>query len=128
MGYCGLGSVYSSDTASDMYANILNGMWEELKLGYGFNREGNEYNTPGCVNVCLILEAGTFDGALDRNEEENLTFLGQIQEEIESLIKMYKNKKLFTDEKNRIYHLQNYKRMLQSLNKRIKIMAKNMNT
>ena len=63
MGFMGMGSVVGSDAASDLSARVWTAivavMREELVKDHG------SWNTPGPVNVALVLEQLTHEGAGD---------------------------------------------------------------
>jgi len=53
-GFSGLGSWLSSDNAADVASKIGDAITEILREE--INKEANEYNTPGIINVALVLE------------------------------------------------------------------------
>lgn len=59
MGFFGLKNIHQSDNASDAFSGL-----ETLVIDY-LNKEiekvSNEWNTPGFINVALILETGVLD-------------------------------------------------------------------
>jgi len=66
MGYFGLESWSCSDGAADDRGNMLQCMAEALEKA--IKDTGNAYNTPGCVNVALILEDKTMFGKMEAQD------------------------------------------------------------
>jgi hypothetical protein len=69
MGFMGLSHWCDSDNAADLRAFLLYNMAETLKKE--LTEKANEYNTPGFINVALVLEDKTIFGKIDKNYRSN---------------------------------------------------------
>lgn len=112
MGYCGLKTVYSSDYAADLIHACQRAFTKILDEG--LKTESNEYNTPGWVNVALIIESGIMDGFDLYDYKVDWKFLiSKLQEEITNSADDKSGQ--WGNEYNRRKHHDAYKRMLQSV-------------
>jgi hypothetical protein len=119
MGYMGLNSWVDSDRASDLSDDAIDAMLPVLEKG--LKEKANGWNTEGCVNVALFIEA--FKGS----DFGNVIFMTErwrklINKTIECL-----NKKIgvskhikWEDEGNKLMHIKAYQRMVRNLNKILK--------
>lgn len=114
MGFMDLKSVNGSDKASDLQYVARRGYLQELNCG--LREESNCYNTPGWMNVALIIESGdinnydayTISTFLDvkllmkilKTESKNVEGNG---DHINDVKRMYKSVKKFLDNKNITY-------------------------
>lgn len=112
MGYCGLKTVYSSDHAADLIVSCQRAFTKALNDG--LQKDSNEYNTPGWVNVALIIESGIMDKFELYDYKVDWKFLiTKLQEEITNSDS--DKIRLWSNEDNRREHHDAYKRMLQSV-------------
>ncbi len=112
MGYMGLESVGLSDNASDLAYSVFGAMTK--KLAKGLKEKGNEYNTPGFVNIALFVEQYLKPDKYYGNDELYEIIekaKGMLEEQIETMDGEWPN------ENNRKYHLKSYKRMVKNMNK-----------
>ena len=111
MGYLGLENLYDSDYAVDMAGEIWSVVLDKLKES--IDKEANEYNTCGVVNVALFFEAyllpcrPLFDDNLN-------AFAQEVIDRLKDLIKKSEEMDWDTDE-NKEYHIECYKRMIRSI-------------
>lgn len=113
MGYFDI-SIDGSDTAFDLAANVKEAkdkktaielLAEELKSDNG------PYNTPGCVNVALILTDGDF-------AEDFKPIADQTLADMRSLVATAEKEEWDTDE-NKEYHLTTYNALIEELTSRM---------
>lgn len=119
MGYFGLKEVADSDNAADLLCDVEYEIFKKLKSGFRRTRRENVLNTPGAVNVCLILESGILDG-FKYLDDEWLGFLYEVRDDMNQLIEDAKDPGLWREYKDRIRHLKAFQRMLRKLNQVIK--------
>jgi len=104
MGFMGLIHWVESDSASDFRSDLIGHILEtsvkELK------NASNEYNTPGAINIALVLEAGVYDSLEDYEFEEYVDTL------FKPLVKQLKYYVKYSRE-----HKKEYTRMLKSVEK-----------
>lgn len=121
MGYSGLEGWGCSDGAADARGDVIAAMAKSLEKE--LKDAGNNYNTPGCVNVALILEDKKLFGNL---EDYELSYFSDVakkaKKQIDALVEAI-NEDL-TDplcdvsvKLNGEYHRKNFKRMSKSLTK-----------
>jgi len=65
MGYMGLSHWCDSDNAADFRSELLSNMANTLKKE--LKHTDNEYNTPGFLNVALVMEDKTIFGKIDKD-------------------------------------------------------------
>lgn len=109
MGYMGLKHWVDSDSAADLTANAEKALVKVLRKG--LKEKGNEYNTPGPVNVALFLEA-TIKNA-DYNDDLSKLILDTIGL-LEKLIAATEREK-WDEARNKRMHLNAYRRMVKNL-------------
>ena len=121
MGYMGLNSWHASDGAADDRGNMLQCMAESLEKAV--KDKANCYNTPGCVNVALILEDKSVFGKM--KEEDRAYFAPVAKSALKQLLALIEtiNEDLAEPDcdvsvrKNGEYHRNSFKRMVKSLTK-----------
>jgi hypothetical protein len=109
MGFTSLKNWQSTDTAADTMIAMVEAAFKEMVKGYERDKHNSEYNTPGAINVCLILESGMFSTYVFSKEQ--ISFLKKIREELVSIIEFKAINKSF---------LKACKRMLKFLDKTLK--------
>ena len=124
MGYSGLTSWGCSDGAADDRGNMLQCMAESLEKSV--KDTANCYNTPGCVNVALILEDKTIFGKMEACDRAYFAPVArEAKRQLEVIIEEINEDLAEPDCKedqrvNAVYHRKNFKRMCESLDKFIK--------
>jgi hypothetical protein len=124
MGYFGLESWACSDGAADDRANMLQCMAESLEKS--IKDKGNCYNTPGCVNVALILEDKAMFGKMEPQDRADFAPVAkkarkQILLLIEAICEDLAEPDCDLEVRRRMdYHYNNFKRMVVSLDKFLK--------
>jgi hypothetical protein len=111
MGYMGLKHWGESDMAADLAHHAEQSLVKVLRKG--LKEKGNEYNTPGPINVALFLEATIKDAHY--NDELSRLILDTI-ELLEKLIAKTKREK-WNDDSNKQMHMRAYRRMVRNLKK-----------
>lgn len=116
MGYSGLDRALESDTAADLFADLVDAIAERLEKEV--DSWGNGYNTDGCVNVAFV-----FDEMLNRVKSKSI-FLGiykilevakRCVENLDKLIEEAKKADGWDDKANQQYHLKHYRRLRNSV-------------
>lgn len=115
MGYRGLKWWFESDAAAEVMSDVKLAVFDALNRGLHKTRGDNGFNTPGAVNVALVLESNILNafGYLNPTWKP---LLKTVKKDLEKLIAETKNRKLWTDKGDRYYHQRAYERMLRSLN------------
>ena len=122
MGYCGLEKWVDSDEAADVANELTATITKVLKKA--LKQKSNEFNTSGPENVALLIEGfikpciSSWTNIYNWNihEDEFLSLLSNTRDALEvKIIKLNENKEDWGKEENRLYHLNNYKRMLKSI-------------
>jgi hypothetical protein len=120
MGYMGLACWQDSDMAADFHSDIEECGKDAEKAVKMFAKElGNDancYNTPGCVNIALVVEDGILDSF---NKKDKKKFIPIISRAVATLDSMITERKDDKDE-NIVWHVTAYERMSKSLTKYIK--------
>ncbi len=120
MGYMGLDCWQASDNAADFYSDIEECGKDVAKAVKMFGKElGNDancYNTPGPVNIALVVEGGIID-SFDKKDKKK--FIPIISTAIAKLDNMITEREDDKDE-NIVWHVTAYKRMAKNLSKWIK--------
>jgi hypothetical protein len=111
MGYMGLKHWVDSDMAADLAANAEKALVKVLRKG--LKEKGNEFNTPGPVNVALFLEATIKDA--DYSDDLSKLILDTIGL-LEKLIVEFKQEK-WDDPSNKRMHMTALGRMVKNLKK-----------
>ena len=116
MGYMGLEKVGESDNASDLRYVCELAFIKELNIG--LKDKANFCNTPGFINVALIIESGVLDKFESYVVQEKLEHKKLIAG-LEKLVKDSDKKKkdAWGDEGNRVMHHNACKRMLKNVKK-----------
>jgi hypothetical protein len=111
MGYMGLEHPTDSDAAADLAYTADKALVEVLEAG--LKDPGNQWNTPGCVNVALYLEhrLKTADYGDEMPELVQKT-INALKAHVEKC-----NKADWDSEKNKRWHLTAFKRLVKSLEK-----------
>lgn len=120
MGYMGLETYADSDMAADFHYLVKKTLPNIGKTVKVFETEvknkANCYNTPGPVNIALVIEDGILDSLTKTNKKK---FRGVISEALAKLDVMITKNKDDTDQ-NIVWHVNAYKRMANSLSKWLK--------
>jgi hypothetical protein len=116
----GLETYMDSDNAADFHWSVkkqLKNVGKTVKLfETELKDEANCYNTPGWVNIALVIEDGILDSLSNKNKKK---FVDVISASIAKLDIMIDENKNDTDQ-NVIFHVNAYKRMSNSLSNFIK--------
>jgi hypothetical protein len=120
MGYMGLESYVESDNAADFHYLVQKYLLDITKTVDVFATEvkyvANCYNTPGPVNIALVVESGVLDKLPDIHKKK---LHASISEALAKLDIMITENKDDTDQ-NIVWHVTAYKRMANSLSKWLK--------
>lgn len=119
MGYMGLSHWVDSDAAADFHFTLQQTPKNQVRkiVLQELIEPGNGCNTCGAINIALVMET---EGNKERYENKRSAVFSnlltpkdfqQILEKINQEIKLAEIKDQWDDEKNRIWHLKNYKRL-----------------
>lgn len=118
MGYFGLETFHESDMAFDLSWSIVEKVAAMLKEG--LKEKGNEFNTPGCVNVALHNEAFILPCIEDYADSELIEeVLRETKDNLETFIddSIESPEEDFGGAINKKEHISACRRMLKNLNK-----------
>lgn len=114
MGYMGQEKLGDSDLAADLYHSAVVPLLK--KLSTGLKEKANFCNTPGPVNVALIIESGLLDTIPSYFITDHFDYDNLVKELQNLIIKASPDKmKEWNDELNRCSHLMAYQRMLKNV-------------
>lgn len=110
MGYMGLDSWGESDNAAGFKSSLEEAVGELFDSE--IQDEANSYNTPGSVNIGLLIEDGVLPIRLLKPSQINI-----LKDKLKVLIKDSSKKDDYEDEGNRLMHNKAYKRILKFIEK-----------
>lgn len=115
MGYMGLNHWGESDNSSGFLFEIQEKLGKSLNalIFQELKNRANNYNTPGEVNVSLLIEDGAIPVHLINNRNRD-----EIMLKLKDLIQL--NKQVKPRDKNTLMHLKAYKRLLKNVKKEFK--------
>jgi hypothetical protein len=120
MGYMGLDCWQASDNAADFYSDIEECGKDVAKAVKMFGKElGNDancYNTPGPVNIALVVEGGILDSFDKKDKWKFIPIISTAVAKLDNMITEHKDDK----DENIVWHVTAYKRMAKNLSKWIK--------
>jgi hypothetical protein len=120
MGYMGLDCWQASDHAADFYSDIEECGKDVAKAVKMFGKElGNDancYNTPGPVNIALVVEGGILDSFDKKDKWKFIPIISTAVAKLDNMITEHKDDK----DENIVWHVTAYKRMAKNLSKWIK--------
>lgn len=115
MGYMGLDRWQDSDMAADFYSNIEECGKDAKKAIKMFAKElGNDsncYNTPGPVNIALVVEGGILDGMSRKDKWKIIPVISTAVAKLDNMITKHQG----DTDKNIVYHVTAYRRMAKNL-------------
>lgn len=120
MGYMGLSSVYDSDNAADDFAGVIQSMADEMEKC--LKVKTNEYNTDGIINVALMFEQPLLKAVPTYVRQD---YFGDISKKVirgleKKIMILTKLDKKYKKDRNIMFHLSSFKRLLRSAKNYVK--------
>lgn len=110
MGYTDL-SVGGSDTASDLACSMVSAMVQVLRSE--LKEPHNEFNTPGVLNVAMVLEELVFQ--FEEYDHKDLTLLVKDTLEGMQLLRKKSQNSKWKSEKNKQEHISEFDELIKIL-------------